>query len=297
MCKHLLAALILFALPAFAQQTNAQPGTQADSQSNSQTSSSVDSTEPPDYKPSVLFSDFFTDEYRMWSSPFRVNDYDAHTMFKYGLPFLAVSGALIATDERTTSAIPGTGSQTFVWSGRVSQMGAPYTLAAATATLFLVSKAAHEDHLAETGMLSLEALAHSQLIALGIKEISQRERPVDTTVPRAGFWDTGSSFPSGHATGSFAVATVFAYEYGGDHIAVPIVGFSLASVVAAARVSGRQHWVSDVFVGGALGFLEGRYIYKHHHDPDLPGSRVNRFARLIPAFDVGIDGGTLNWQF
>lgn len=105
----------------------------------------------------------------------------------------------------------------------------------------------------------MEALAHSELIGLAIKEMTQRERPVNVTgsLSRDGFWDGGVSFPSGHATGSFAVATVIAHEYGDQHIAVFIIGFTLASVVSASRVSGRQHWVSHVFVGSALGFLEG----------------------------------------
>ncbi|HKV46616.1 MAG TPA: phosphatase PAP2 family protein [Candidatus Acidoferrales bacterium] len=249
-----------------------------------------------DYHPKTIVRNFLTDEYRMWSSPFRTSDYDAHTIKKYGLPFLGVSAALIATDTRVTGLIPNTGSQTYIWSGRVSQAGAPYTLAAAMGTLFLLSKVTHERHLTETGFLSLEALAHSQLIAVGIKEIAQRERPI-AAVQRQGFWEGGSSFPSGHATGAFAVATVFAYEYGGQHLAVPIIGFSLASVVGASRVSGRRHWVSDVFVGSALGFLEGRYMYKRYHDPTLPGSTVKRYSRLIPAFDVGPDGGSLDWEF
>ena len=244
----------------------------------------------------VLLRDFLVDEGRMWSSPFRFKNYDSHTMEKYGLPFVLASSALIATDRYTTGAIPGVHSQTFIWSGRISQIGAPYTLAAATGTLFFLSRAAHEDHLAETGLLSLEALAHSQLIALGLKGMTQRERPADPVQPDS-FWEGGLSFPSGHATGSFAVATVFAYEYGHEHLAVPIIGFSLASVVAAARVSGRQHWVSDVFVGSALGFMEGRYVYKHHHDPNLPGSPVSKISRLIPTFDAGPTGGSLYWTF
>ena len=286
---RLLAAAVLFALPASAQQFNSPPDPAADSGPVAQS----------DYSAKSALRDFFIDEYRMWTSPFRPSDYDAHTMEKYGFPFLGASAALIATDQTTSRGLPRAGTQAFIWSGRVSQIGAPYTLAGATATLFFLSKAAHEDHLTETGFLSMDALAHSELIGLVIKEATQRERPVTVTgtLSREGFWDGGQSFPSGHATGSFAVATVIAYEYGGQHIAVPIVGFTLASIVSASRVSGRQHWVSDVFVGGALGFMEGRYIYKRHHNPDLPGSPVRRASRLIPDFDVGTSGGTLYWEF
>ena len=292
MNKRVLILLIFVfpVLPAFAQQSTSPSG------SSSDPLSAVPATQSDNDNAKNLFHDFFVDEYRMWTSPFRVGDYDSHTMIKYGLPFMVTSAALIATDHWTTGAIPSTGSQTFIWSGRISQAGAPYTLAAATGAVFLIGKATHENHLSETGLLSLEALGHSQLIALGIKEMTQRERPMEP-VQKDSFWEGGSSFPSGHATGAFAVATVFAYEYGGQHIAVPIVGFSLASVVAASRVSGRQHWLSDVFVGSTLGFLEGRYIYKRHHDPNLPGSEVRRVSRLIPALDVGTSGGTLYWQF
>jgi membrane-associated phospholipid phosphatase len=289
MRKRLLTAAILFALPASAQQSNSPSDSPAESAPATQS----------DYSAKSALRDFFADEYRMWTSPFRVSDYDAHTMGKYGFPFLGASAALIATDQTTSRGLPKAGTQAYIWSGRVSQIGAPYTLAGATATLFFLSKATHEDHLTETGFLSMEALAHSELIGLGIKEMTQRERPVNVTgsLNREGFWDGGASFPSGHATGSFAVATVIAYEYGDQHIAVPIIGFTLASIVSASRVSGRQHWVSDVFVGSALGFMEGRYIYKRHHNPDLPGSPTRRVSRLIPAFDIGTSGGSLYWEF
>ena len=288
--KRLPVAFLFFVLPALAQQPNLGQNSTDSSSAESHNAKSASA------HPEEFLRGFVADEYRMWTSPFRFDDYDAHTIEKYGLPFLVASAGLIATDRYTTGLIPSTGSQTYIWSGRVSQIGAPYTLAAATGALFLIGKTTHEKHLTESGFLSLEALAHSQLIGIGLKELTQRQRPADP-VQNDSFWEGGLSFPSGHATGSFAVATVFAYEYGGQHIAVPIIGFSLASVVSASRVAGRQHWISDVFVGSALGFLEGRYIYKRHHDPNLPGSEVQRSSRLIPAFDIGTSGGTLYWEF
>jgi membrane-associated phospholipid phosphatase len=92
---------------------------------------------------------------------------------------------------------------------------------------------------------------------------------------KAGFWHGGDSFPSGHAATSFAVASVFSYEYR-EHLAVPIVAYSLASAVSASRLSAQRHWISDITVGASMGFLIGRYIYKRHHNPDLPGSKVTR---------------------
>jgi membrane-associated phospholipid phosphatase len=91
------------------------------------------------------------------------------------------------------------------------------------------------------------------------------------------------------------VATVFAYEYK-NHRAAPIIAYSLASAVAVSRISAQRHWLSDIFVGGSTGFLIGRYVYKHHHDPDLPGSSV-RNNRWIPQAAVSGTRVSLDWNF
>jgi len=149
----------------------------------------------------------------------------------------------------------------------------------------------------EAGWLSLEAIAHTQLIVYGLKQMTNRERPLEHE-GRGGFWKGGDSFPSGHAATSFSVAAVFAYEYS-DHIAVPIAAYSVASIVSASRLSARRHWMSDIFVGGSSGFLLGRYVYKNHHNPLLPGSPVNnsrRASKWIPALGIGSRGATATWN-
>jgi hypothetical protein len=166
---------------------------------------------------------FVQDEWRMWSSPFRNSSYDTATVKKYVIPFALISTALIATDKKTADMLPNTTDQA-VWSGRVSQLGAAYTLAGASGAMYLFGKVTGDKHARETGWISLEALAHTQLIAFGVKQATNRFRPVMDDAPR-GFWKGGDSFPSGHAASSFAVATVFAYEYR-HHIAVPIIAYS-----------------------------------------------------------------------
>ncbi|MEQ1946007.1 MAG: phosphatase PAP2 family protein [Bryobacteraceae bacterium] len=210
------------------------------------------------------------------------------------MPFLLISGALIASDRKTADLLPNTEDQA-IWSGRVSQIGASYTLAGFSGATYLIGKATGNKHAAETGFLGLEALAHTQLVVFGLKQITQRERPLAND-QRGGFWKGGDAFPSGHAASAFALATVFAYEYR-DHIAVPITAYSIASVVAASRASARRHWVSDIFVGGSLGFLVGRYVYKHHHDPKLPGSPVDRKSSLVPEVGVGPRSLALSWRW
>jgi membrane-associated phospholipid phosphatase len=224
----------------------------------------------------------------------RKGSYSSHTVKKYIIPFAILSGALIATDTKTADLLPNTLDQTR-WSGRVSQAGASYSLAGLSAGTFLLGKAAGNRHAQESGWLALHAIAHTQIVVFALKQMTNRERPL-THEGGGGFWAGGDSFPSGHAATSFAVATVFAYEYR-NHIAVPITAYTLASAVAASRLSAQRHWISDIVVGGTTGFLIGRFVYKRHHDPALPGSPVNRTDRLVPQISFGTRGVSLAWHF
>jgi hypothetical protein len=244
--------------------------------------------------PGHFIRQFAKEEYRIWTSPFRRYTYESHAMTKYVLPVVAISAVMIATDHRTTEALPNTADQ-MKWSGRVSQIGAGYTLAGFSALTFLVGQVAHDDHARESGLLALEALAHAQVVAFGVKQITNRGRPLDND-QKGGFWKGGDSFPSAHAASTFSVAAVFAYEYR-DHIAVPITAYTLASLISASRLSARRHWFSDIFVGGSTGFLLGRYVYKKHHDSKLPGSSVRRTDRLRPDLQIRSTGMAMNWTF
>lgn len=204
---------------------------------------------------------FARDQYQMWKAPFRAS---TRKFIKYEVPFAAIVGGMIASDRVTRGWLPESAERTR-WSNRVSQLGGPYALIGYSGAMYLASRATGDKRARETGWLSLIAVAHSQLITEAIKVATNRERP-EKSNGSGGFWDGGKSFPSGHASGSFAAATVFAYQYR-EKKWVPITAYALASTVAAARVSGRKHHISDVTVGAALGFLTGRFVYGEHHDP------------------------------
>ena len=242
---------------------------------------------------------FMKDELQIWTSPFRRSSYASHAFPKYVLPFTLITGALIATDHQTANLLPNSIDQA-TWSRRVSQVGAPYTLAAMAATMYFISKATGNEKAREVGFLGAEAIAHSQIVTLVLKSATQRERPLDFNANRSGgtaFWKGGDSFPSGHASGSFALATVFAYEYGREHPWVPYVSYGLASVVTASRLSAQKHWASDVFVGGTMGFLIGRYVYKTHHDSRVDGEAPTRADRVIPQFGMTAHQATAVWNW
>jgi membrane-associated phospholipid phosphatase len=242
---------------------------------------------------------FLKDEVHVWTSPFRGSSYSSRAFPKYVIPFTVITGALIATDHRTSELLPNTRDQA-LWSRRVSQVGAPYTLAGMALTMYLVGKGAGNRKARETGFLGAEAIAHSQIVTLVLKTATQRERPLDFQANGSGgvaFGKGGNSFPSGHAASSFALATIFAYEYGREHRWVPYASYGLASIVAASRLSAQQHWVSDLFVGSTVGFLIGRYVYKAHHDTRIDGEVPTRADRLIPNFGITAHEATVAWNW
>lgn len=279
--KSLLIAL-LSASPVLAQEietAQAPPG-------NPQAQPSP--TPPPYLKA------FLRDQRDLWASLVKKDTYTSHGMKKYGIPFVLVSGALIATDTRTMEFLPNTEDQK-TWSGRVSQIGAVSTLAAASGGTFLIGKMTDNRHAQETGLLALHAIGHSQIVTAAVKQATNRRRPI-VADGRAGFWKGGDSFPSGHATTTFAVATVFAYEYKHRPV-VPIVAYSVAGAVSVSRVGANRHWFSDIVVGGSVGFLIGRYVYKRHHDPTLPGGTVTPKNPFVPEVSVNSTTLALNWEF
>jgi membrane-associated phospholipid phosphatase len=75
---------------------------------------------------------------------------------------------------------------------------------------------------------------------------------------------TNSSFPSGHTTVAFAAATVYAMEYK-DKPLVPILCYTSASLIGLSRITENKHWLTDVVVGAALGYLTGRQVVNNYH--------------------------------
>lgn len=74
--------------------------------------------------------------------------------------------------------------------------------------------------------------------------------------------DANTSFPSGHTTSAFSIASVFADEYESPWVGVTAYG--LASAVAFQRVYDNKHWASDAFFGAALGTAVGKSVVYLH---------------------------------
>ncbi len=85
------------------------------------------------------------------------------------------------------------------------------------------------------------------------------------------------SFPSGHTTQAFAVASVIAAHY--DQWWVQGLSYGLAGVVGYSRVEQNSHYASDVVAAAIIGTAVGRTIVKRHNKP-----REGAFT-VTPYFD------------
>jgi PAP2 superfamily len=178
--------------------------------------------------------------------------------------FAASLGILIATDEDTYRAIQERRSATTDdISKATTDFGGPYAWGISWALIAggLLTK---NPEMRDTGRDALEAAAFAGLFTSIRKPVFGRERPEqsDGKTIFHGFNNNYKSFPSGHATTAFAVASVIAMRT--DGWIVPTVAYTLATMVAFDRVNDRAHFVGDVFAGAAIGVSVGRFIVGRH---------------------------------
>lgn len=100
-----------------------------------------------------------------------------------------------------------------------------------------------------------------------LKTTISRYRPRDNqgTYNFQGFvgLNNNSSFPSGHATEAFTLASVFASSYE-DEAWVGYTAYSVAGLVAVARMYNDAHWASDVTASAFIGTWVGKSVVEHN---------------------------------
>jgi Capsule assembly protein Wzi/PAP2 superfamily len=214
------------------------------------------------------------DQKEIWTSPFRLHPRDSVWL----LPMLGTAGVLIGSDshsmERERSNATAISRSNNIANGGLATMVAVPGLMYAWGSWHGDSKER------ETGLLSGEALVDSAAVNEVLKLVFARQRPALTGGGQGNFFtDIGNaSFPSTHSMLSWTAASVIAHEYPGP--LTEVLAYGAATAVSISRVTGRQHFPSDVVLGGAFGWFIGRQVYKAHHDPEL--ERPGSYGSFIP---------------
>src|SRR5712692_9949858 len=260
------------------------------------------STPKPSPTPSLerrFFKNILRDQRAIWTSPLHLEGDDAKWLVPLGLS----TGTLIATDRRTAGALHNDRLRLNI-SRDVAYLGSAGGASSIAGAFYLIGRATHNARARETGLLGGEALIDGGIVAFAIKHATQRRRP---RAPEPGdFFEGGVSFPSGHTTAAWSLATVVANEYR-DKRLVQISAYGLATAASMARFTGRNHFLSDVLVGSAIGYGIGRYVYRTHHDPSLserssqktPPKQSKLLPLIAPQYEprARYYGVMLQWEF
>jgi membrane-associated phospholipid phosphatase len=160
--------------------------------------------------------------------------------------------------------------------------------------MYLYGHVAGDGKARKTALLSVESFVLTGIFVQTIKYSTHRHRP-NTGDPYHTFdgpslhgTNATSSFPSGHGSSAFAVATVIASEY--DNAVVPPLAYGVATITALNRVMHNAHWPSDTFVGAAIGYFTGKAIVASHRGRD------NRLS-LAPMMEESNIGVILTYTF
>jgi membrane-associated phospholipid phosphatase len=129
-------------------------------------------------------------------------------------------------------------------------IGNPLFLFPATGLAYAGGRLGGSDSFREFGLAGFEALILSGAETEVLKLTVRRLRPDRTDL---------DAFPSGHTSGSFALATVAASRWGWP-AAVP--AYLTAGFVGYSRIEKNKHYLSDVLFGAGLGIACGRSIHK-----------------------------------
>jgi membrane-associated phospholipid phosphatase len=147
---------------------------------------------------------------------------------------------------------------------------------------YLGGRLARDKRLAGTSLTAAKAFIVSTVCTQVIKQLTHRHRPYQDEIPDHAQWEGPfadihyTSFPSGHSTAAFSLATVFALEYS-HTVWVPVLAYTLAAGTAVSRLYDNDHWASDVVIGSAIGFVTGRFMWKQSR-------KGNQKVVILPSF-------------
>src|SRR5260370_3551772 len=202
------------------------------------------------------------DQKHIWTMPARVRFSDATWLVPVGG---LTAGPFVA--DRQFSAPLSKNPQRLNRYGTLSNAGLGALIGAAGG-LYFWEQITQDDDRIESVFLAVQAVLNSLVVVQTLKYAAERPRPFQDN-GSGRFFHGGTSFPSEHAAAAFAIAGVISHEYPGP--LTKLLSYGLASAVSFSRVRARDHFPSDVAVGGLIGDLIAQQVYSLHQNPEAGG--------------------------
>ncbi len=213
-----------------------------------------------------------------------------HYDWKDWTAFAGVAAATTLTfvyDDEIYDFVDGTfGNEKWNTASKCTDVfGEEYFILPTVALTYAVGAIGDHCRLKNMSLAALQSFVYAEVASAGLKVLTCRLRPseVNSQQPMVNSQQSmvnsqqstvnsqtwlgpfesfkSTSFPSGHAMRSFALATTVAGFYP-DKKWVGVVSYSLATMTSLGRVVSKEHWASDVIVGAALGYFIGRGVVK-----------------------------------
>lgn len=243
---------------------------------------------------SYAVSHIWRDQKRMVSSPLRVNKLD---LLVWGtavgsILYLAPRyGSRRSADERFEQGLNRDNVPLDHFLKGFTHVGDAEVLFGTTLASYGLARWQDWPRVQRGSLHAFEGLVDAAIAAEIVKILAGRRRPVDNPThgpflgPNGYFtsYNNNSSFVSGHATMTFALATIVSHESGTYWVGVP--AYIIAGGVSYSRIYVEKHWLSDVIGGAALGYSVGILVeHSRHSKPKLAG----RFYPMIDQDKLGI---------
>lgn len=196
---------------------------------------------------------------------------------KFGIGIAAIGGALLLDEELRQLVQKNSNGTTRSVADTVRPFGEEYSWAI-LGGFYLGGTALRDDNamaVAQDGLAS--SVIAAGVITPLLKATVGRNRPHET---RSLFTRSanGRSFPSGHTTQAFAIASVVASHYESPWIQT--AAYTLAGLVGWSRMEHNAHYASDVLAGALIGTVIGRSVVRLHETERL---RITAAPSVNPA--------------
>lgn len=173
----------------------------------------------------------------------------------------SIHGEFTTSDNNIINKVLGNGRY-----GRpgtiVEMMGEPTLLLPLSGVFYGAGAWLDDERARRVGKAGAVAILATGGVTLAVKVAVGRNRPYngndsDSYRPFHNTKTSGTSFPSGHASVSFAFASVVADEY--DDWRVDGLSYGAATAVSISRIYQDRHWLSDIVGGAAIGIGIGKW--------------------------------------